>query len=548
MPYYGGSFGAGIGAGQEQGQRILQQQMALRQMQDAAVARQRALSARQQAGQVLYDMPMGGGQGIPPPPAGTPAGGPMPPGPGISSQPAGPPPGGVPGMLPPQMGGPQMPPPPGGAAPMPPPQIAMQGGMPGGGVQMTGQGGIPNLAQQAGRMATPPQPPIPPFKPMPTAPQPGAGPAPGIPAPPQAAAAPDAAPAAPQGQQFNLPALIKQLKSSGVPSDKVMDMLDELTPVMNAQNKQELEYFKANNQALKAANDLYVRLMGATTAGKNADTKAKDVESKVDTRAARVDLAQKDLDRKRQAAQAKVAEGTTEKLTPGGMKVAEELVRAGKSLPGGWGKSGQSRGNAILNEMAKNEEGGAGSGAVASGQAEFKAGEASLKQLTTRSNAIEQSSKKIDKDIVTLKKFLDSGTAGGVRLTNEPINKIREKFSSPELGQLMIAAQIVGTEYERMINGGLLSIAQLHEGAREDAKRLINADMTPTEMKARLGVMLQEIENQKSAFKEQIGEVRGGLGKRGAPAAAPAARQTATNPTTGEKVELVDGKWQPVKP
>lgn len=135
-----------------------------------------------------------------------------------------------------------------------------------------------------------------------------------------------------------------------------------------------------------------------------------------------------------------------------------------------------------------------------------KAVDASLKQLTIREGALEQSSKKIDKDITTLDGFLESGTAGSVRLINKPINKIREAFSSPELSELMLAAQIVGTEYERMINGGLLSAAQLHEGAREDAHRLLNADMTPEQMRRIVKLMRSEIDNQRSAFKEQVNE------------------------------------------
>jgi hypothetical protein len=139
-------------------------------------------------------------------------------------------------------------------------------------------------------------------------------------------------------------------------------------------------------------------------------------------------------------------------------------------------------------------------------EAVAKAQDASLKQLTVRSGALEQSSKKIDKDISTMDRFLESGTAGSVKLVNQPINKIREAFSSPELSELTLAAQIVGTEYERMINGGLLSAAQLHEGAREDAHRLLNADMTPEQMRRIVKLMRSEIDNQRSAFTEQIKE------------------------------------------
>jgi uncharacterized coiled-coil protein SlyX len=139
-------------------------------------------------------------------------------------------------------------------------------------------------------------------------------------------------------------------------------------------------------------------------------------------------------------------------------------------------------------------------------QSVAKATDASLKQLTVRAGALEQSSKKIDKDIATLDHFIESGTAGSVKLINRPLNYIREKFSSPELTELVLAAQIVGTEYERMINGGLLSAAQLHEGAREDAHKLLNADMTPEQIRRTVKLMRTEINNQRSAFDEQLKE------------------------------------------
>jgi len=59
-----------------------------------------------------------------------------------------------------------------------------------------------------------------------------------------------------------------------------MDMLDQLGPIMTAQNKQELDYYKANNAALKQANDLYVHLMTAGAARDRAATGAKAEDRK----------------------------------------------------------------------------------------------------------------------------------------------------------------------------------------------------------------------------------------------------------------------------
>lgn len=71
---------------------------------------------------------------------------------------------------------------------------------------------------------------------------------------------------------MDLKNIMGSLRKSGVPPERVMDMLDTLAPAMNAQNKQELEFFKANNQALKAANDAYAKVMTAMASQQRADT------------------------------------------------------------------------------------------------------------------------------------------------------------------------------------------------------------------------------------------------------------------------------------
>lgn len=162
----------------------------------------------------------------------------------------------------------------------------------------------------AGPAAPPMAPPqLQPFRPLPSA-GPAPGGAPGVPPPPTAAA--PAVPGAPgvqaPGQQFNLPSLIKQLKSSGVPSDKVMDMLDQLAPVMNAQNKQELDVYKLENQAMRAGLEAYARIMQAEAATKRADTG-------VQAEARRKDQGQQKIDlMKRRAAQAVGGAGNLKKV------------------------------------------------------------------------------------------------------------------------------------------------------------------------------------------------------------------------------------------
>lgn len=215
--------------------------MQFRQMQQQQMA-------RRQAGQVLYDQfpaagpgEMGEPAGIPQPPPGTPAGGPQAPPPGAMSPGGGNPmaQGGASVMAPPRPQGGGMPPPP------------------------TMQVGAPPPMAQPGAMMTTGQPPIEPFKAMPSAP-PAA--APGQVPPPPAAAAPR------EPNSLPLKNIIMGLRSSGIPADRVMDMLDVLTPVMNNQDKMELAHVKLQNQALTAGSLAAARVMQAGAAQQRADT------------------------------------------------------------------------------------------------------------------------------------------------------------------------------------------------------------------------------------------------------------------------------------
>jgi hypothetical protein len=105
-----------------------------------------------------------------------------------------------------------------------------------------------------------------------------------------------------------------------------------------------------------------------------------------------------------------------------------------------------------------------------------------------------------------------------------------------------------------MITNGTLSIAQLHEGAREDAQRLLNGNMSPAEMRAVMTIMKKEIGNQRKAWKDQLSEVSDsikGLGKAGGEPSGVREFKTeadakAANLPKGTKIKVngVEGTWQ----
>lgn len=164
-----------------------------------------------------------------------------------------------------------------------------------------------------------------------------------------------------------------------------------------------------------------------------------------------------------------------------------------------------------------------------------------LKDLTKRSEAVDLFASKVEKDMKTYEAELAKpSTWNTPELVNTPLNVLRRKFSSPELGRLDLAARQVGLEYERLITGGTLSIAQLHVGAQEDAKKLINGDMPPAKAREVMEVMRIEIQNARDAAHEstrrvsdQMRNLGRGTGAAAGPAPTPSAAPGGAAPAGG---------------
>lgn len=177
---------------------------------------------------------------------------------------------------------------------------------------------------------------------------------------------------------------------------------------------------------------------------------------------------------------------------------------------------------------------------IGTARAQSAALAATLKDLTKRSEAIDLFSAKVLKDMQTYDQVLSQVGSDSPLLVQKPINFLRRQFSSPELAQLDLAAKQVGTEYERLLTGGTLSVAQLHVGAQEDAKKLINGDMTPQQARATMEIMRREIDNARAAAHEstrrvsdQMRNLGRGTGPAAGAAAAPAAPGAAPAGGTG---------------
>jgi hypothetical protein len=165
-----------------------------------------------------------------------------------------------------------------------------------------------------------------------------------------------------------------------------------------------------------------------------------------------------------------------------------------------------------------------------------------LTQVTSRVAGIELGSRKIEKDIKTINDYIKPGALDYAKIVNKIGNSLRSASSDPTLAPYALAVKQVAIDYERLMVGGMLSVAQLHEGAREDAKAILSENMTIAEVNAVIPVMLREIENQKQASKETLADLKEQISTVGQARNAPAA--TAAQPYQDAEKEKRYQEWK----
>jgi hypothetical protein len=202
---------------------------------------------------------------------------------------------------------------------------------------------------------------------------------------------------------------------------------------------------------------------------------------------------------------------------------ARQYLKTGQ-LPPGMGKQAVAyRKQVIARANALMGSDGANAQDVVTDRAGFKADASSLSKQTQRADAIDAGMRKIENDIKTIDSTIADGNAGFSKWLNKPLNALRTQNSDPKLAAYALSVKQVGTEYERMLQGGQLSSAQLHQGASEDAKKILNEDMSVEEVRAVIPVMIREMENARRATNDQLHEIRTRLHSAAPHDAAPAA-------------------------
>jgi hypothetical protein len=212
-----------------------------------------------------------------------------------------------------------------------------------------------------------------------------------------------------------------------------------------------------------------------------------------------------------------LSKGSGERIEPldeNGKRVAEELIRAGKPLPGGWSKTGQSRGNAILNDMGKNETGGAGSGDITGGMAEYKANAGALASLTKDINTFEPYKKMLDTNADIAIKLGQKIQQTAPMMVNKPLNWLRQNATTnPDVAEYLAQMRFVQTEAARVINNPRI-VGQLTDESRREMDEVVNGNAPIAVVERVLNRLKSDGTNRFNAMRQQqqsiVDQLKGG--------------------------------------
>jgi hypothetical protein len=317
--------------------------------------------------------------------------------------------------------------------------------------------------------------------------------------------------------------VVQLLKAQGVPQEQWYDTMSEMKPLFDEQNKQELLQLKTQMDATKMANDVYKAVLSGENIESLIASRGKAGEGKWVTKNVQrgntiVPVQFNSVTGEEREIPGEMGGGkwnpnTSSTGIPSSPEESESAAaQATTGMPinqiiPGYGKNAaaareKARVGAIKQIMAQNPGMSAtDAGIELSNRAiDFASNKKAAGMVAIKSAGIELSAEKIKEDIKTMDSVLDKASAKyGAKIFNTPVNAIRRQFSDVDLGQLDLATKQVALEYEKAIQGGQMSVAQLHAGAAEDSQKLLNSDMTPNEIRAKLPIMIRELDNAKKA-------------------------------------------------
>ena len=204
---------------------------------------------------------------------------------------------------------------------------------------------------------------------------------------------------------------------------------------------------------------------------------------------------------------------------------------------------------------------------VVSGRAGFKADTASLNKITPQYDAITAFEKTAIRNGKILIELADKVDTTGLPVAERWIRAGRKAIGGdPDVARFDAQMNLYRAEAARILTQPNLS-GVLTDTARKEMEEVIRNSATAPQIRGVVNLLERDFLNRKETLEEQIGAIRTRMSQRvgpgggggvapAQPAAAPASPQapaapaaqrvTATGPN-GQKLELVNGQWQPVR-
>ncbi len=321
---------------------------------------------------------------------------------------------------------------------------------------------------------------------------------------------------------------------------EVMQALQTSAAIMNPQKKFELEATKVQLGAMQKMMDLQEKYYATNKRSDTAVNIHMDSENRRDARA-------------------KLAAGeplsSDDKASLGSQAATGEPLN---QIASGYGKEAAkvkmlARGEAIrqISEETGLDPKGAGQ-ELARRQAMYQADKASTTQLDKMLGATKQAVGQLDYNIKKAQADMAKLPSTNLSPILNALARGEQKWTGdPAYSALFFDMQAVANESARILNGGQGSVAQLSEGAREEAQKWANVGMTPDMFNAVAQNMLGEGQARLRTFQSAMeGQTPGRSQGAGQPApdqgGGEASGPTATGPN-GEKVQWDGSAWKPVK-
>ncbi|HDR9199732.1 TPA: hypothetical protein QDB48_001019 [Burkholderia vietnamiensis] len=400
-------------------------------------------------------------------------------------------------------------------AQMPPPPQAPnpgQASMPAPPMQATpAQGQIPPLPSgmppgMSGTTGAAGKPPLPPFQPMPTAGSPAQATPPQIPAPPSNVPGPMQQSSGP----LSLDGAIKVLKDQGLSGADLMAGLQQLTPILDSQAKQQAAQIQQQFQHQLQIAQLQERYDALR---QRAEDNALNREDRRQARAESNQLRAESIALRRQAIA--MANGDDAKFSPDDLKFLAEQARAGDtSVYQNLGRGAQGAKNiiALRREVMRQEREAGGTGAdIAAANAGFQGEKAAARTGATRAANIGMAVAEAQKTFPLVREASAALPRTEFPGVNRAMQAAQTGTGDPRVVALGTALNTSVNAYARAISPtGVPTVSD-----KEHARELLSTASTPEQLNAVLSMMEKEMSAARQAPTEVQAQQKARISGRG---------------------------------